>query len=311
VDVGPTNGTILLYNGDADSVAYAQVMQSAGTTCDFWHTAQGGLYDLEPWTVVLLAQASGYPSSAIQFSVMRYADGATPESQRGLLVSGDHLGHFYDIGSLMPTFYRHYLRSTHGGEFSVIGDSLVYGVHGDPLSGEAATDTLRIAMEFPDKIIPAPEEPPSPRVYVYTTFVDPAAAAIRHSGGGCNTLYLAFEFGQIHQGEARDFFWERAFAWLSGELEAPGRPEHGSSMLRLRVFPQPMREEATFSVSGGAATCRIYDLRGLMVRELLPEGAAVRWDGANDLGRPVAPGTYVVLAEGGRSRASEKLVLLR
>lgn len=311
VNVPVTADMLVLYNGEADSTAYSELAASTGAGCDFWHTGVGGLYDLEPWPVVAVAEAEAFPCSSVQFSVMRFADGAAPEAPRGLLVSGDRIGYYYDTGSVIPDFYRHYLRATYGGEFPVYGDSAVYGVAGDPLSGTAPASVLPLSMHSPDIIVSPPEEPPPVKVYVYRSASSTEAAAIRHSGNGCNTLYLGFEFGQIHVGPARDALWTQAAAWLRGDLGAESPPLQGDSMLRLRVYPQPMYQSATIRTSPEASRCRVYDLRGMLVRELLPRGACARWDGTDGTGRDVAPGPYVILAEAERSAATQKLLLIR
>jgi hypothetical protein len=311
VDVPVAAEILVLYNGEADSTAYAEVLASTGSQSDFWHTGRGALYDLEPWLVVALAEAEAYPCSSVQFAVMRFADGAAPEAPRGLLVSGDRIGQSYDTGAVIPEFYRHYLRATFGGEFGVYGDSLVYGVPGDPLGGAAPADVLPLTMHSPDIIVGPPEEPPPIKVYVYRTPTGTDAAAIRHSGGGCNTLYLGFEFGQIHPGAARDALWERAEAWLRGDLEIPSNPRHPDVGLRLQVYPQPTHGSVTIRTSPEARTCRIYDLRGMLVTELLPTGPSARWDGTDATGQDVAPGPYVILAEAGHSAATERFLLIR
>ncbi len=310
-DVPVTEELLLLYNGVADSTAYAEVLGMTASGCDFWHTGGGGLYDLDPWDVVLLAESEAFPCSATQFSVMRFVDGAAEDSSRGLLVSGDNIGRYYDTGMVIPAFYRHYLRATYGGEFAVFEDSVVHGVPGDVISGTPPANLLPITMYSPERLVAPPEEPPPAKVYVYTSPSDAGAAAARHSGGGCNTLYLGFEFGQIQPGTGRDAFWERTEAWLSGDLDVPSNPRCPDLGLRLRVFPQPAHGSATVRTSPPATRCRVYDLRGMLVTELLPRGCCARWDGTNAIGQEVAPGSYVILAEADCSAATKRLILIR
>jgi len=66
----------------------------------------------------------------------------------------------------------------------------------------------------------------------------------------------------------------------------------------------------------GHARVRIHDVSGRLVRTLLaadlPAGPhRLRWDGADDDGRPCASGVYLARADSGRRVASRKLVLLR
>ena len=88
-------------------------------------------------------------------------------------------------------------------------------------------------------------------------------------------------------------------------------------------YPLPSAGATTvfFTVPGSAgapvrASLRLYDARGRLVRTLrdgeMPAGrASATWDGADDGGRRVPAGTYLLRFEAGNQWASQKLVLTR
>jgi len=63
---------------------------------------------------------------------------------------------------------------------------------------------------------------------------------------------------------------------------------------------------------GAAAVLRVFDLAGRLVHtERLAAGETlVRWDGADDQGRRVAAGTYILQLDGPDGRREHKVVLL-
>jgi hypothetical protein len=93
----------------------------------------------------------------------------------------------------------------------------------------------------------------------------------------------------------------------------------GESPDRLEVVPNPSSSafRVRFSAPRDAAiSLRIYSVEGELVRTLV-EGEVVggtrdlTWDGRNDLGMPVAAGTYFAVIEGGEERWVRKMVLQR
>jgi hypothetical protein len=97
--------------------------------------------------------------------------------------------------------------------------------------------------------------------------------------------------------------------------DAP-RPSQG---LRLSVTPNPMRGGGTISFALGAgsaspsATLSIYDIRGRVMRsfESVTPFGALSWDGADNAGRPVAPGVYFVRLNGGAGSAVSRVAIVR
>ncbi len=87
----------------------------------------------------------------------------------------------------------------------------------------------------------------------------------------------------------------------------------------LSVAPNPARAgEASIGFrapSGSPIDLAIYDVAGRRVRSLLASGAphagSVAWDGLDDAGRPLGAGAYFVRLEGGGTRETERITLIR
>jgi hypothetical protein len=100
-------------------------------------------------------------------------------------------------------------------------------------------------------------------------------------------------------------------------------PKSSHDLALERAYPLPSTGPTTvfFTVPGtdGASvrtSLRLFDARGRLVRTLedgdIPAGRrSVTWDGADDSGRHMAAGTYLLRLEAGRQWATEKLVLTR
>ncbi|NBC17377.1 MAG: T9SS type A sorting domain-containing protein, partial [Bacteroidetes bacterium] len=84
-------------------------------------------------------------------------------------------------------------------------------------------------------------------------------------------------------------------------------------------YPNPFNPQTTIRYTlaqPGAVTLRIYDVRGRLVRTLAdarrPAGTyAVRWDGRDAQGQPVASGAYVYQLRAGTQQRTRQLVLVR
>ena len=80
-------------------------------------------------------------------------------------------------------------------------------------------------------------------------------------------------------------------------IEGPERP---ASVVLDGAYPNPFRSSTRFDIfipENEPLTVRIYDCRGVLVRNLisnriLPWGGNLFWDGTNDAGRRVAAGFY-------------------
>lgn len=106
-------------------------------------------------------------------------------------------------------------------------------------------------------------------------------------------------------------------AWVGDTLTPP--PVTGVAV-RLSAKPLPARLPVVLSYTLSATVVthlRIYDVRGRLVRELLPSRTQtpadyqVSWDGADDGGSAMPSGLYWARLEAGTEHASVKLPLLR
>ncbi len=85
---------------------------------------------------------------------------------------------------------------------------------------------------------------------------------------------------------------------------------------KLRVFPNPfdpktaVRGTVKFEGSDTGTRIRIYTVRGLRVWEgIVQVPYIIEWDGRNEKGDPVAPGTYLYVAESGNSKEQGTLIV--
>jgi len=88
----------------------------------------------------------------------------------------------------------------------------------------------------------------------------------------------------------------------------------------LPGYPNPTRGEATIAFglagAGGPVAVRVYAASGRLVRTLLdaalPAGYhAIRWDGRDDDGRPVASGVYLYRIQAPDLDERGRLAILR
>ncbi len=120
------------------------------------------------------------------------------------------------------------------------------------------------------------------------------------------------------------------FRYATGIIALRERPESGSEGsvafgapaamgLGLSLAPNPARAgDARIGFrapTGAPIDLAIYDVAGRRVRSLLAGGETrvgiVAWDGLDDAGRPLAAGAYFVRLEGGGTRETGRITLLR
>ncbi len=109
-----------------------------------------------------------------------------------------------------------------------------------------------------------------------------------------------------------DFDILAAFVDTAGTVGVTSRP--GAPVVagpRVGVCPNPARGPVSFSPAGrqGPGGLEILDVTGRVVRRL-PEGVT-RWDRADECGRAVPPGVYVVTADRGPGRSGTVFTVLR
>ena len=113
--------------------------------------------------------------------------------------------------------------------------------------------------------------------------------------------------------DLKEFFWQVAYRGLAQRF-----------ITAVENFPNPFNPETELIVSltdesllsGEWLSVRIYDVRGALVRNLYssaPSGVEVRvrWDGRDDRGNQVATAAYFAVAEVGRSKVTQKLLMIK
>ena len=89
----------------------------------------------------------------------------------------------------------------------------------------------------------------------------------------------------------------------------------GSGRLSLGApRPNPFTNSVVVSMvlpAGNAIAAEIVDLSGRRLRQLVPGAQELRWDGADEAGRPAGPGIYWLVAHAGGETRSVRLLRLR
>ena len=93
---------------------------------------------------------------------------------------------------------------------------------------------------------------------------------------------------------------------------------------KMTIFPNPAlggRAQVSFRIDvetpvGQPVYLAVFDVTGRLVRTLesgsmLSGAGSARWDGLDNAGRPVAPGTYVFRLESGRHSQAARVILVR
>ena len=109
-------------------------------------------------------------------------------------------------------------------------------------------------------------------------------------------------------------------AWRQCDAVAAQPDLPAPTAASLQAYPNPFNPRTTFvfTLPGApAATLRVYDVAGRLVRTLLENGdvgttqATVDWDGRDDAGRTVAAGIYIGRLESGGHTATTAVVLVK
>jgi len=100
----------------------------------------------------------------------------------------------------------------------------------------------------------------------------------------------------------------------SSVAEAASTPAPTLTELVRRLSLRGLAFSVTRAASTASVTVRVYSLSGRLIRILVNEQLApgvyeIGWDGADDHGRPAAPGVYVAIMSAGSFRATQRLIL--
>jgi len=100
----------------------------------------------------------------------------------------------------------------------------------------------------------------------------------------------------------------------SSAAEAASTPAPTLTELVRRFGLRGLAFSVTRAASTAPVTVRVYSLSGRLIRILVNEQLApgvyeIGWDGADDHGRPAAPGVYVAIMSAGSFRATQRLIL--
>ncbi len=107
---------------------------------------------------------------------------------------------------------------------------------------------------------------------------------------------------------------------LSGTALGADPPSHrAAACVLLHSWPNPFSETTTvrFALStAGHVDLRIYDLKGSLISTLVDQprqatGHDIHWDGCDDAGHTVPPGTYISRLSADGQTQSRRLVLIR
>jgi len=153
-------------------------------------------------------------------------------------------------------------------------------------------------------------------VEVGESFADPRVVAVIVPGRVNQSGEIPFELG-FTDGSSGLF---TARIGTTAAIAEGAEPAPAIAVVRLDPsYPNPMRGATAIPFELGAAgrvELRIHDVAGRVVTELVngmrTRGAqAVRWDGRDGAGRPVASGVYFVELESAGVRARERIVVAR
>jgi hypothetical protein len=233
-----------------------------------------------------------------------------------LFITGQDLGwETWDQGGDAITWYRTYLHATY-----LLDDTnrnSVSGVDGDPVSHGMAL-TLYGGDGANNNIYPDAINPYDSYAHVIFTYDNSNYnGAIRADNGVHKVVYLAFGYEAINNADDRRLLVQRILDWFSGVTSA--EESFGDMEIALSAFPNPSRGMATlrFQLPRNADTrLGIYAPDGALVRTLIdgPVTAgqyALRWDGRDDRGLPVASGVYFYRLQAGGNALSGRLILVR
>lgn len=199
------------------------------------------------------------------------------------------------------------VQSPVGGQVLVIGTTaMIAWTVADALSGPA-TGELHYTVDAGDSWVPLAAIP-NPLVTSHEWTVPVAVT---------DSARVRVTFADV-AGNSAAATNERWFSIVEPTgVDGPGAP---ARFALAGVHPNPFNPSATivFTLPGAAAaTLRVYDLSGRLVRTLLdgaPRGPGSHeavWDGRDDRGRTLPAGTYVARLEAGGRTAARRMMLVK
>jgi hypothetical protein len=176
-----------------------------------------------------------------------------------------------------------------------IGDDLSIGA-----SGELSKDVIRPLSGADSVLMYGPD----------------SCAAIKYESE-YRIVYFAFGFERIHEHPAldgKDSVMSRVLSWLDSSVGVEEENLGGREVrLYLHNFPNPFSARTRIvHYSPEAVALNIYDSMGRRVKTISVQacGGFALWNGTDDCGRRLAPGSYFCHLNWGNQRRSRKMVII-
>lgn len=213
-----TAPVLLSWQDTAERNQYQAALAANSVAYDSWdRVTNGNLYGLEAWNTVIFAEESGYyPAAAEQVALMRYLDeGDEARGAKYLLISGNHIGYYYYIGTLKYEFFRTYLHALcDGSEVSPSGSNQTY--YAAPcayIGGSGDTEQIRVNQTLDDEIGADAE---AETLYAWQWEPTPFPVAIQYASPTREHVFLGFQFAELRFTAERNALLSRILGWFSG-----------------------------------------------------------------------------------------------
>jgi hypothetical protein len=260
---------------------------------------------------------------------------------RNLLISGDDVGFELAGGADFNSFLgftagARYVRDSWENSPQDTLHPAVTGVPGGPAAGRlmhlngdcpiinkfdmVTSSTTALASGKAGALLRYPNNQPAATRYAtkYVTF-GPDSARSAFLGFSFNSIEEGGERIQLMKAIAQTYFKEVPCYSPTGVEEEPVGSAPPARAQLFQNAPNPFNPETAirFSVAGrGPVQIDIFSVAGRRVRTLVdkvyePGLYTVRWDGTDDLGRPLASGAYFYRFRAEGTTDSKKLILLR
>jgi len=137
------------------------------------------------------------------------------------------------------------------------------------------------------------------------------------------SFYTSFDLSQFTSDDDINMIIGDALDWFDiGQVGTDEElPDVPTTFSLNQNFPNPFAHSTTISFTLPAgnhnATINIYNLKGQLVRELIPVApssnlpVSVTWDGKDEKGNRVSPGIYFYKMDTGNYSQTKKMILLK